>query len=118
MALSSAITLFGLHLVNANLLALAVLDDVCGNGCALDDRCGEHGVLAVDDGQNLVELNGLASLNVELFDEDDVALCDALLLAAGHDDSMLHELNNPFFRSRSCRCRAHPELPTHSMRPK
>ena len=92
MTLRSAITLFGFHLINANLLALAVLYDICGNGSAVDNRSAENGVFAVDNCEDLVKLNGLAGFNVKLLDEDNVALCHAVLLAAGHDDSMLHKL--------------------------
>ena len=54
MALSPAVALFGLHLVNANLCALAALDDICGNGSAFNDGCAESSILAVDNGQNLI----------------------------------------------------------------
>ena len=116
MALSSAVALFRLHLINANLLALAVLDDICGDACAFDNGSTENGIFLVDDCQNTVELNRLACLDIKLLNEDDIALSNTVLLAAGLDYSVLHELNYPFFRSRSHRCRADPELPTHSMR--
>ena len=57
MALSSAVALFRLHLINANLLALAVLDDICRDACAFDNGCAELCGLTVDNSQNLVELN-------------------------------------------------------------
>ena len=90
MALSSAVALLGLHLVDADLCALAVLNDVCGDACAFDCRCAEGCVLAIDNSQNLVELNRLASCDIQLLNEDNVAFCYAVLLAAGNDDSMLH----------------------------
>ena len=90
MALRALVALLGLHLVDADLLAAAVLDDIGGDGSALDDGGAEHGVALVDDGENAVELDGSAGLGVELFDVDDVALRDAVLLTAGLDDCMLH----------------------------
>ena len=91
MALRSAITLFGLHLVNADLGGFAVLDDVCADGRAFDHGLTENDVLTVDHSQDLVKLDTVARSCVELFDENDVTLGDTLLLTAGHDDSMLHE---------------------------
>ena len=91
MALSSAIALFGLHLIDADLCALAGLDNVSGNACAFDNGCAELCVLAVDNSQNLIKADRLTCCNIKLLNEDNVTFCNAILLAAGHDDSMLHE---------------------------
>ena len=90
MTLGTTITLLGLHLVNTDLLALAVLDNACGNGSALQNRSTELAAGLVDDGENLVEDDGFTGLNVQLLDKDDVALGNTVLLAAGNDDCILH----------------------------
>ena len=90
MTLSPAITLFGLHLVDTDLLALTVLQNVCGDACALDNGSTENGAFIVDDCEDTVELNGLACLGAELLDKDNVTLGDTVLLTAGKDNSMLH----------------------------
>ena len=90
MALSLAVALLGLHLVDADLLALAILDDVAGNDCALNNGSSENGGLFVDDCKNLVKLNGFAGFDVELLYEDNVTLGNTVLLATGYDDCMLH----------------------------
>ena len=101
MTLGSAVAFFRLHLINANLCALAALDDISGDACAFDNGCAELCGLTVDNSQNLVELNRLAGCDIQLLNEDNVALGYALLLAAGHDYSMLHEHFLPLFRTRS-----------------
>ena len=80
MALSSAVALLGLHLVDADLLALAILNDVAGNDCTLNNGSSENGGLFVDDCKNLVKLNGFAGFDVELLYEDNVTLGNTLLL--------------------------------------
>lgn len=62
MALRALIALLGLHLVDADLLAAPVLDDVGGDGGSLDNGGTEHGVILADDGENTVELDGGAGL--------------------------------------------------------
>ena len=91
MTLRSAVAFFRLHLIDTDLGGLAVLHDVCADGRALDHRLAEYNVFAVDHSQNLVKLDTVARSRVELFDEYDVALGNAVLLAAGHNDCMLHE---------------------------
>ena len=86
MALTLAVTLLGVVLEDADLLALAVLDDGSLHGSALHNGGAEGGLFAVDDGQDLVELDGVAGFLVQLLDVDHVALSDLVLLAAGHDD--------------------------------
>lgn len=46
-------------------------------------------LVLVDDSQNAVKLHSLAGLDIQLLDEDDVALGHAVLLTAGNDDSVL-----------------------------
>ena len=86
MALTLAVTLLGIVLEDADLLALAVLDDLGLHGSALHNGGAEGGLLAVDDSQYLVELDGVAGFLVQLLDVDHVALGHLVLLAAGHDD--------------------------------
>lgn len=86
MTLTLAVTLLGVVLEDADFLALAVLDDLGLHGSALHHGGAEGGLLAVDDGQDLVELDGVAGFLVQLLDVDHVALSDLVLLAAGHDD--------------------------------
>ena len=62
MALTLAVTLLGVVLEDADLLALAVLHDGGFHGSALHHGGAEGGVLAVDDGQHLVELDGVAGV--------------------------------------------------------
>ena len=101
MALQTLIALLGLHLVDANLLAAAVLDDVAGDDGALDNRSAEYAACLVDDGENAVKLDGGTGLGVELLDVDDVALSHAVLLTAGLDNCMLHLFSSSLIETRS-----------------
>ena len=103
-ALSLAIAFFRLHLVDADLLAAAVLHHIGGNDCAVHGGSAENGVFTVNNGQNLVKLYCVAGLYVQLLNEDDVALRNAVLLAAGFDNCVLHACFILSFRSR-CRGR-------------
>ena len=73
-ALCSAIAFFRLHLVDADLLALAVFDDIAGNDGVFHHGGAENSLVLVDDSQNAVKLHSLAGLDIQLLDEDDVAL--------------------------------------------
>ena len=86
--LTLAVTLLGVVLEDADLLALAVLHDSGLHAGALHNGSAEGGLLAVDDGQDLVKLHGRAGFLVQLLDVDHVALGDLVLLAAGNDDSV------------------------------
>ena len=86
MTLTLTITLLGVVLEDADLLALAVLHDGSLDRSTLHHGSAESGLLAVDDSQDLVKLDGFAGLAGQLLDEDHVALSDLVLLAAGHDD--------------------------------
>jgi len=88
MALALVIALLGLVLVNANLLALAVLHDLGLNGCAGDDGSTELGIFAIDESENFVKDDFLTSLNGKLFDEQRVAFVHAILLTASNDDCL------------------------------
>jgi len=88
MTLAFAITLLGVILEDADLLALTVLDDLGFHLRTLHDGSAELGVRTVDDSQNLVEDHGLAGFTVELFDEQSVALADGILLTTGNDNRL------------------------------
>ena len=88
------LALLGLVLDDVDLLALAVLDDL-----GLDCGTFHHGsadlaVLAVQDGQNLIELDGGVFLRVQLLHEQDVAFGNGVLLATSNDNC-LHFLVSP-----------------------
>ena len=70
MALQALIALLGLHLVDADLLALAVLDDVRGDDGAVDHGGAEDAAGLVYDGEDAVELDGGAGLGLELLLKD------------------------------------------------
>ncbi len=106
MTLTLAVTLLGEILEDADLLALTVLDDLRGNARALDGGSAELGVLAVDDGENLVELDVVARLDGQLLDKQRVALRDVVLLPAGTADSLQVWPLFPLLRTRSRGCPA------------
>ena len=80
------LALLGLVLQNVDLLALAVLDDLSLNSGTLNNGSADLGVLAVQDSQDLLELDGSLSFSVQLLDVEDVALGNGVLLAASHDN--------------------------------
>ena len=86
-------------------LALAVLDDLALHRGALHHGSAEGGLLAVDDGQDLIELHGVAGFLVQLLNVDRVALGHLVLLAASHDDCVHCVVSTPSLRAR-CRGRS------------
>jgi hypothetical protein len=66
-ALFAAVALLRVHLVNDDLLALAVFHDLTGYGSAGNGGSAESLYTVAGDGQDLVKGNGLVSLNGELF---------------------------------------------------
>ena len=88
MTLAFTVALLGVVLEDTDLLALAVLDDLGVNLRALHHGSAELGVLAVHDGQNGVEGNGLAGLDVQLLDEKRITLGNVVLLTTGHDNCL------------------------------
>jgi len=96
MTLPFAVTLLGGVLEDTDLLALAVLDHSGVHLRALHHGSAELRVLTIDDGQNLIEHHGVASIHVQLLDEQSVTLADVVLLTAGNDNS-LHNLVAPAF---------------------
>ena len=105
MALTLAVTLLGVVLEDADLLALAVLDDLALHRGALHHGSAEGGLVAVQDGQDLVKLHGVAGFLVQLLNVDHVALGHLVLLAAGHDDCVHVVVSTPSLRAR-CRGRS------------
>ena len=70
MALTLTIPLLRVVLEDTDLFALAVLNDGGIHDSALHNGSAESGLLAVQDGQNLVELDGVTGVLVQLFNED------------------------------------------------
>ena len=96
MTLPFAITLLGGVLEDTDLLTLAVLHDGGIHLRAIHHGSAELGVLAIHDGQHLIENHGITSVDVQLLDEQSVTLADVVLLTAGNDNS-LHNLVAPAF---------------------
>ena len=88
MALTLAIALLGIVLEDPDLLALAVLHHSGGHGSALHYGSAEGSLVAVQDGQDLVEGDGLSGLGLQLLDEQGIALGHLVLLAAGLNNSV------------------------------
>ena len=97
--LSALITLFGLHLVNADLLALAVLHNTGGNGSAGNYGSAENAAVVIQNSQNPIEGNGLTGFGVHLLNVDDIALGNRILLAAYNNNSGFHEMHLPLYKS-------------------
>ena len=90
------LVLLGLVLQDMDLLALAVLNDVGGNGSALNVGSAAGERIAQLKGENLIKGNRFPLVYFELFDEDDVAFRDLVLLSAGFDNCV-HEKHLSFF---------------------
>ena len=103
MALTFPVTLLGIVLEDADLLALAVLHDLGLHGSTLHNGSAERSLLTIDDSQDLLELYGIASLVVQLLDVDHITLGHLVLLAAGHDNCV-HSFQLLHLRAR-CRGR-------------
>ena len=88
------LVLLSLVLQDVNLLALAVLDDLSLDSCTFNDRSADLGVLAVQNCQDLLKLDGLLSLDIQLLDLQDITLSDGVLLATSNDNC-LHFLVSP-----------------------
>ena len=86
MTLFFVITLFGLILINNNLLFLTVLYRACGNRSALNIRSAYLNVVAVCNNQYLVDCNITARLDIKLLNENEIAFGNLLLLAACFDN--------------------------------
>src|SRR5262249_12131201 len=74
-----------LFLEDDDLVGAAVLDQLGADRGALDERRAGRRLGALADHQHLGELDRRARLADELFDRDDIALGDPVLLAAGAD---------------------------------
>ena len=88
MALTTAVTLLGLHLEDIDLLALAGLLDRAGYGCAGNVRSADGDGITLAYCQNLVEGYGRAVLHAELLNVDNVALGYLVLLAASFQNGI------------------------------
>ena len=88
MALTLAVALLGGILEDTDLLALAILHDGGVHRSALHGGSAEGGLVAIQNGQHLVEHHALTGLGLQLLDEQDVALAHLILLAAGNNDCL------------------------------
>ena len=80
------LVLLGLVADDVDLLALAVLDDLGLDAGTLHSGSTDLGVLAVQNSQNLIELDGSLGFRTHLFHEPDLALGYGVLLTTGHDN--------------------------------
>jgi len=88
MALLSAVVLFRMHFVDDDLSRPAVFDDGPGDGRAFDRRRADLLDAVADNGEHLFERDLFFGGTRELFDVDDVALADAVLLSARFDNGV------------------------------
>src|SRR5699024_9405638 len=86
MAHAASTVLFGTIGDDVQLLALAILDDLGGNGSALHNGSAHLDRALLAHSEDLIELHFGVSFSVQLLDVDDVALLHAVLLTAGNDD--------------------------------
>ena len=115
MALLGLGVLLGAVLEDNDLLALAVLQDLSFHGSASDHGSTELGIFAVQNCQNLIEGHGGVGFSVQLFNVEDVAFLDAVLLAAGHDNC-LHFICTYLFCRLALEVFGHTNTSTSSMR--
>ncbi|MOA42182.1 hypothetical protein D3C78_1642110 [compost metagenome] len=86
----TAIVLLGAHLVDDDLGALAVTDDLAGDLGAGDGRRADGDVAVLGNQEHLIEGDGLVDVGAEQFDLDVAAFFNPDLFAAGGDDGV-HE---------------------------
>ena len=86
MALGAAVFLAPFLLEDEDFVGAGLFEHLGHDLGARDQRIAHGGVGALADHENLVELNGRASLARELLDRNDIVLGDLILLAAGADD--------------------------------
>ena len=85
MALLTTVALLRLHLVDDNLLLLAVLLNSTSYSCALNIRSTNLQLSAFANCQNLVKCNGSAVFNAKLLNVDYVTFGYLVLLATGYN---------------------------------
>jgi hypothetical protein len=83
MPVGALIALPALFLEHHDLLAAGLLEQFGGDGCTLDDRRADLGVLAVVEHQHRRDRQGATCFAFELFDGNHIAIGDAILLPAG-----------------------------------
>ena len=86
MALLFALVLLGLVLIDDDLAALHLSENLALDLRAFHDGRADLGLIRIADEQNLVESNRFIRLSVELLYEDNVALLNTVLLATGLND--------------------------------
>ncbi len=80
------LVLLRLVLDNVDLLALAVLNDICNNGCAINIRSAYDKTCIAGNSKQFVKCNLVAFVHVELLNKENVALVDLVLLSACFDN--------------------------------
>ena len=93
-----AVVLLGAHLVNDDLLGLAVLQNLSLDLCAFDCRSAELAVVLVDYSDDLVKYDLVFSLNRKRLNKNSVALLDAILLSACFDNCVHCDFTSYLFR--------------------
>ena len=86
MALLFALILLGLVLIDDDLTALHLSQDLAFDLRALHDGRADLSLVTVADEQHLIKSNRFIRLRVELLYEDNVALLNTVLLATGLND--------------------------------
>ena len=86
MTLLFALVLLGLVLIDDDLLALDLAEDLALHLCARHRGSADLGLITIADEQHLIKSNRLVCLRVDLLDEDHVALLNTVLLATGLND--------------------------------
>ena len=80
------LVLLCLVLEDIQLLALAILDDLGLDGSAFHQGSADLGVFAIQDSQNLLEVDGGFCLSVQLLNVENITLSNGVLLTTGHDN--------------------------------
>ena len=95
MALLAAVPGLGLVLVNDDLAILVVGLDLGDDAGALHGGDAEAHLAVPGDGEDLVQHRGAALLGFQQLDVEHIAGGDAVLLAAGFNDCVIHFGNLP-----------------------
>ena len=88
MAADGLAVLLGTVLEDGDFPGLAVLQDLGFDGSAVNHGSPEAGVLAVYNGQHLIEGYGVVGGDVQLLDEELVALADIVLFPTGNNNRL------------------------------
>ena len=107
MTVGTLIALAALLLEDDDLLTPCLLNHLCGDGGALDNRCADLRIIAIVEHQHRHDRQGAARLALELLDFDHVTIGNAILLPAGLNDCV--HIPHPLCRGiRATRQRGRP----------